>query len=498
MKIKYIFRRCMALQTTVLLSTTICTFFMAQCLSAFLEAVNAQQYQHGCVYLFKIAAIMMTQLIISFIQKRYLASIISKQINQLECSIYAKYLQTSVQLSNESELTVICSKDIPQIAGYYTSIIPKMIQSIIGVMIYSGFFALQQGGWSLLGILTVLSLFQFLPPLITEKYLIKNYIRAGQEESQVQQQVLSGIEGIHTIKMLGIEGWFMGQFLSKQHAFRKTGERAAATSSFQSALNSGVSLIQQIGLLVVGLVGVSCGWFSLGVLIEGYIISSSFYQYAAHLGSFKVSRGMYRAAWQRVETVCATPEATQERMHYRLDFEFPSNGRWLIKGENGSGKTTLFTVFCGLLPQDEQIKQHGKILDRKTRKEIISWCPQMYLDFAESFYELLTLIPEQLLDRAQLQEYLTHFSVSQELLNKPLNQLSGGEQKRVILSLTLAKKGNIVLLDEPEVSLDQKSVHTLCHLLKKDERLIMLISHNPIFDDIVSGVINIQGGSISG
>ena len=496
MKSSRFFRKPMLLQTILLLSATGCTFFMAQFLSAFLESVSVTSNQGCSKYLVGIAMILMVQLAIGFIKKQCLNGLCSREINQLECRIYSEYLERPVQVNTESDLSVICDKDIPTVAGYHTDVVPQMIQAIIGICVYSVFIVFETNGFALLGILIVLSLFQYLPPLITEKYLIKNYIRAGQEEAQVQQQILSGLEGIHTIKMLGLEDWFMEQFICKQRAFRKTGEQAAATASFQSALDSGISLLQQVGVLLVGFIGVTYGWFSLGTLIKGYVLSASFYQYAACLGRFKASRGMYRAALQRIENLCAMPEAKSDQLHYQMELELPQDGCWLIKGENGSGKTTLLSILCGQRPSNEHITQDGNELDAGTRKDITSWCPQMYLGLTISFRNLVDMVPEDMLDGRSLQEYLEQFAVAKELMDKPLNHLSGGEQKKLILSLTMARNSQILLLDEPEVSLDQASVAILSQLLQKDRRLILLVTHNPIFDSIATGSITVRGGEI--
>lgn len=491
------FRKTKLLKTVLLLSTTGCTFFMAQYLSKFLESVSARSEENCGQYLAGIAIILVLQMIIDIIKKRYYSSLCSRQTNLFECSIYLEYLARPVRGANESDLSVICEKDIPTVASYHTDVIPQTIQAIIGIGVYSAFMLLEDNGFALLILLIVLSLFQYLPPVITEKYLIKNYIRAGEEEAMVQQQILSGLEGIHTIKMLGLENWFMDQFQGKQQAFRKTGERAAATASFQSAMGSGISLLQQVGVLLIGFVGVTYGWFSLGTLITGYVLSTSFYQYAACLGRFKASRGMYRAALQRIEKLYSTPEAKPVQLHYQMKLELPYDGCWLVKGENGSGKTTLLSILCAQRPSNECITRNGNELDARMRKDITSWCPQMYLGLTDSFQTLVDMVPEDLLDRCSLQEYLNHFSVAEELLDKPLNRLSGGEQKKLILALTMARKSQILLLDEPEVSLDQASVAVLSQLLQKDPRLILLVTHNPLFDSIATGSITVQGGEIS-
>ena len=92
---------------------------------------------------------------------------------------------------------------------------------------------------------------------------------------------------------------------------------------------------------------------------------------------------------------------------------------------------------------------------------------------------------------------LSKFDINDHLLDKPLNQLSGGEQKKIVISLALSKKCEILLLDEPEVSLDNASVEIFKELLSEEERLVLMITHNSIFNEISSGSILIKEGIVN-
>ena len=107
------------------------------------------------------------------------------------------------------------------------------------------------------------------------------------------------------------------------------------------------------------------------------------------------------------------------------------------------------------------------------------------------------MIPKEIIDDTYMEHCINAFGVSRELMSKAFNTLSGGEQKKLIISLTLAKKSDILLLDEPEVSLDLEGAKILNDLLAEERRLVFIISHDDVFDPVISGEIQVEGGTIN-
>ena len=64
--------------------------------------------------------------------------------------------------------------------------------------------------------------------------------------------------------------------------------------------------------------------------------------------------------------------------------------------------------------------------------------------------------------------------------NRGVNQLSGGQQKRVVIARALASDAQILVLDEPDSNLDAAAIKELYFLLKelKETKTIILASHN--------------------
>lgn len=485
---------CMAMYTILLLIDTACVFMSARYLASFVELFQDFSYEKGLQTVMKLGIVYMVQLLFFYIKNRYWTIYRECRTNKLECAVYRKYLEVLPNPGSEGKLAVICGKDIPECVVFFTEKLPAAIQAVIGVMAYSIFLFGKENGIWVAALLLALGAVQFLPPLLAEKYLVQNYIQAGQEEEKVRQELIAGLSGILTIKMLNLHDWFLDCYRRRQQEFRKVGECAAGTSSIQSALQSGTNLVQQLGFLLLGGLAVAGGLLSLETLIEGYVLSGSFYGFMAKLGFLKAEYGTCRAAEGRISQMFE--EENIPCLFEELKMELPGRGLWLVKGENGAGKSTLLAILSGCRQNDAQILQNNKLMSRETRLAETAWCPQTYINLTGSFQELVNLIPADVMDTDRLHHCLGQFGMESEITDKSVNTLSGGQQKKLMLSLAFAKKSSLLLLDEPEVSLDRQGIEILKKLLKGEKRPVLLVSHVSDFDDMATGIIRVKGGRV--
>jgi putative multiple sugar transport system ATP-binding protein len=166
-------------------------------------------------------------------------------------------------------------------------------------------------------------------------------------------------------------------------------------------------------------------------------------------------------------------------------------------GENGAGKSTLMNVLSGVYPYKSytgQIIYNGKecqfhqIRDSEVQGIVIihqelALIP--YLSIAENVF----LGNEQadnkgVIDwwktRKRAQDMLVEVGLPNEDVTKPINSLGVGKQQLVEIAKALAKKVNLLILDEPTASLnDEESDHLLSILLELKKKGItsIIISH---------------------
>ena len=165
------------------------------------------------------------------------------------------------------------------------------------------------------------------------------------------------------------------------------------------------------------------------------------------------------------------------------------NGKWLVKGvnlnitkgkivtligPNGSGKTTTAKIALGLYKNIE-----GTV-ERLTNK--ISYVPQkVSIDWTLPVRVIDFMVLTQDLQDQEINDALNLTGV-EHLKNNNLRELSGGEFQRVLLARAIAKKPDLLVLDEPVQGVDFTGEVELYALIKKiSETLqcgILLISHD--------------------
>ena len=165
------------------------------------------------------------------------------------------------------------------------------------------------------------------------------------------------------------------------------------------------------------------------------------------------------------------------------------NGKWLVKGvnlnitkgkivtligPNGSGKTTTAKIALGLNKNIE-----GTV-ERLTNK--ISYVPQkVSIDWTLPVRVIDFMVLTQDLQDQEINDALNLTGV-EHLKNNNLRELSGGEFQRVLLARAIAKKPDLLVLDEPVQGVDFTGEVELYALIKKiSETLqcgILLISHD--------------------
>lgn len=160
-----------------------------------------------------------------------------------------------------------------------------------------------------------------------------------------------------------------------------------------------------------------------------------------------------------------------------IEFSFFGGDKLAIMGDNGSGKTTFIKTLLG------KIKPYsGKICFYDNFN--IGYLPQdgllirsnkTVLDYFRDLFPLLTI--------QEVYNTLGAFDFSREDDEKIVDNLSGGEKMRLVLSTLVEQKYDILVLDEPTNHLDMMTKEELIEAIGKYKGSIIIISHDRSFVD---------------
>ncbi|HEX2189510.1 MAG TPA: energy-dependent translational throttle protein EttA, partial [Longimicrobiaceae bacterium] len=201
-----------------------------------------------------------------------------------------------------------------------------------------------------------------------------------------------------------------------------------------------------------------------------------------------------------------------------------------VVGPNGSGKSSLLRIMAGVdrdfngeawpaegtrigyLPQEPELDPaldvRGNVEEAvKSQRELMRRFDEINMKFAEpmSDDEMTALIDEQArvqdqIDAANLWDLDRKIEIAMDALRLPppdarVENLSGGEKRRVALCRVLLEEPDMLLLDEPTNHLDAESVAWLEHHLAEFKGTIVAITHDRYFlDNVAQWILELDRG----
>lgn len=164
----------------------------------------------------------------------------------------------------------------------------------------------------------------------------------------------------------------------------------------------------------------------------------------------------------------------------------------IIMGPTGCGKTSLLKVM-NLFNHNYQgeVFYHNKLIASyppcELRREIIYLMQEPYLPEGKtedvfSCTANFKCRKKTEFNDVALRELLNRFQLEEEILKKPVKQLSGGEKQRIALIQVLLLQPEILLLDEPSSALDGITSQLIAEwLLEQRDMTVIVVSHDHIW-----------------
>ncbi|MCC8167906.1 MAG: metal ABC transporter ATP-binding protein [Clostridiales bacterium] len=163
----------------------------------------------------------------------------------------------------------------------------------------------------------------------------------------------------------------------------------------------------------------------------------------------------------------------------------------VVIGKNGAGKSTLIKAILGDIPHTGNI-EFRDTKDGRMAKLKIGYVPQsinIEKNTPLSVYDLIgsyesrypLFLPKSHRLKERITESLKVFE-AEELIDKKVCNLSGGEMQRVLLSMAIMDEPNLLLLDEPVSGIDYNGMElfyrTISDLKNSYDLAVILVSHD--------------------
>jgi ATP-binding cassette ChvD family protein len=213
-----------------------------------------------------------------------------------------------------------------------------------------------------------------------------------------------------------------------------------------------------------------------------------------------------------------------------INLQFYQGSKIGIVGPNGAGKSTLIKIMAGVdtdftgeawagenisvgyLEQEPQLdpsktvlenvkdgaRETADLVDRFNEISMIMADPPEDADFDALMEEMGTL--QEKIDAVDGWTLDNQLELAMEALrcppgDWPVDNLSGGEKRRIALTRLLLQKPDILLLDEPTNHLDAESVEWLENHLKEYAGAVLMITHDRYFlDNVVGWILELDRG----
>lgn len=221
-----------------------------------------------------------------------------------------------------------------------------------------------------------------------------------------------------------------------------------------------------------------------------------------------------------IEFTNATIIRGNKRILDSATFQIPLGENIAILGPNGSGKSTLIKTitreYYPLQESEDHVpvrifgEERWNIFDLHLLMGIITGDLQTFCTrpitgrelILSSFFSSIGLHPHHQVTPAMLkkaEETILFIGIS-ALAEKPLNEMSTGEARQVLIAMALVHNPKALILDEPTNSLDLRALHKFRNIIRKlaqhGKSIIMVTHHLQDIIPEITRVILIKDGKI--
>lgn len=187
----------------------------------------------------------------------------------------------------------------------------------------------------------------------------------------------------------------------------------------------------------------------------------------------------------KVEDLTFSYSSSYHEIFENVNFQIDTDWKLGFVGRNGRGKTTFLNLLLG------KHEYSGRIISSVK----FDYFPYQVAEASRMTEEILHEVCP-LAEEWELMRELSYLDVSSEVLYRPFETLSNGEQTKVLLAALFLNEGNFLLIDEPTNHLDMQAREIVAKYLNRKKGFI-LVSHDRRFlDGCVDHILSINRTNI--
>ena len=446
----------------------------------------------------------------------------SKAMNQCRMDFLERLLSTPLnQLfrADYGELTENLNSDLDTLTKRYTELYLVMISSALELAACFFFILFQSpvAAGSLLGI----SFLQFIPPIVVKKYMQINYDQCRDIEAKITNHVVEAVNGFEVIKLYGLKRWWQKRLADYHKEYLSAGRKTDAVAAVQRSMYRLLDHILKFGTYALMGIYAMLGYCAFSTAVQVIYLSSELFRSVKNLFSVIPEIAVTQNAAVRINK-WMDPEDNGEKgslpgtvwpsaipivirnLSYKygkdtiicsLNYQFDSDKNYMIQGSIGAGKTTLMNLLAGLILPDQGNMFFAGFHTPVEGPSLCLFIPQHDPEYNYDADTLFAMFGEE--KRQILFSVAKRFGLTENVMKgSSVRELSGGERKKVFLSIGFAMQPKWLFLDEPSNNLDRHGKEILAELLQERKGTIV-ISHDNLLVHSVDCCIKLENGRIN-
>lgn len=455
--------------------------------------------------------LMLIMLAISIISTIVIEKKKTKAIHNCKMQIYRSFLKQQFYYLNKTSQGDTIEKfndDFETISNLYTNMYPNLFVGIATIVSYSVFIGLQD--IKIATFLLVISLIQIIPQIVIKKFKKENYEDTRNIESEITECTIEAYRGFKTIKLYNLRNWYLKRLKVLQSSLQQIGSKAEIIGMFEDTTNNIITYVLKYGTYALVGFFILQGKIETSMGVEVISLSAGLFSAVLSVLSLVSKFAVFSVAEKRFEqyfnrtnnedveidlnaSVLTANKATfcydNKSILNELSLNLQLDKITLIKGSNGCGKTTFIKLILGFFKCcSGEITIDGTEtykIPEENLNNMFFYMPQEDVDLSITPIELFeTMFTEKMSKQLFLKNALDYGLTTDILGNSVITDLSGGEKKKVYLSIAFASGRKTLLLDEPTNHLDSQGKVKFVEMLKMYKPGAIIISHDNYLDAI--------------